>query len=152
MTANAPLAVSYYMNGINFQSSAEILSKDMELDEKGIPKKLTAIPFYFLTAHAAELYLKAALLKRGFEEASLKKYDYRHSLNSLLNELQKKGVSVTTTTISVINGLHEQHQSHALRYTVLFGSSNVNYWPPVHLVIAALNELLLLTRLSTQGV
>ena len=152
MSENTPLAIAYYLNGLNFQSSAELLAKDLELDDRGTPKKVTAVPFFFLMSHAIELYLKAALLKRGFQEAQLKKFDYRHNLGELLSQLKDKGVVVTPETSSVIGGLHEQHKSHALRYTVLSDNGNKTYWPPIHLVIEAAKELFLLTRISTQGV
>ena len=60
-----PLAVAYYMNGINFRMSAENLRSELQLDKDGRPTKLTAVPLYFLASHAAELFLKAALLKRN---------------------------------------------------------------------------------------
>ena len=107
---------------------------------------------YFLISHAAELLLKSALLKRGFNAGDLKKYDYRHNLDALLGELQKLGVSVTPDTVGFINGLHSQHQSHALRYTVLVDDGQKTYMPPPSLVFSMLDELLLLTRVSTQGV
>jgi len=71
----------------------------MELDERGVPISITAVPFYFLTSHATDLFLKAALLKRGIEEESLRKFDYRHNLTSLLIELQATGVSISEKTV-----------------------------------------------------
>jgi hypothetical protein len=55
---------------------------------------LTAIPTYALASHATELFLKAALLKRGFAERELKQQKYRHNLDALLAELQRKGLPV----------------------------------------------------------
>jgi hypothetical protein len=152
MRVNIPLAVAYYTNGINFRLSAERLREGLELDDAGRPKKLTAIPLYFLASHAAELFLKAALLKRGFPEADLKKYDYRHNLAALLQELQGKGVPVSSDTATIIHGLSEQHKTHQLRYTVLVDDKTKTYWPPLSLVFAALDELLLLTRISTHEI
>ena len=65
----------------------------MEKRNDGTPAKLTPIPFYFLISHAVELFLKSALLKRGFTEDELKKHDYRHNLDSLLAALQKNILS-----------------------------------------------------------
>ena len=124
----------------------------LELDIDGRPIRLTAMPLYFLASHAAELFLKAALLKRGFEESNLKKFDYRHNLAALLKEIEGKGVPVTATTTTVIRGLSAQHQAHQLRYTVLVDDGKSTYWPPLHLVFSALDELLLLNRISTHGV
>ena len=96
--------------------------------------------------------LKAVLLKRGFTEADLKKHEYRHSLIALLKALQAKGVSVTPETVRVVTGLHPQHESHALRYTALVDDGKKTYMPPPSLAFKMLDELLLLTRISTQGV
>jgi hypothetical protein len=86
---------------VNFWESAKILSSTPELKDDSTPAKVTAIPFYFLSSHAAELLLKSALLKRGFREEDLKKYDYRHNLDVLLKELQAQGVSMTSDTVSL---------------------------------------------------
>ena len=152
MTDSIYLASIYRISAVNFWKSAKILSETLELNSNGAPAKLTAIPFYFLVSHAAELFLKSALLKRGFNDRDLKKYDYRHSLNTLLLELQELGVSVTPDTVGLINGLHSQHQNHALRYTALVDDGQKTYMPPPSLVFSMLEELLLLTRISTQGV
>jgi hypothetical protein len=152
MTDNIPLAVAYYLNGVNFQLSAQRLQDGLELNELGCPTRITAIPLYFLASQAAELFLKAALLKRGFSESDLKKYDYRHNLESLIQELQKKGLPISDETMSVVHGLSEQHRTHQLRYTVLVDDGTKTYLPPLALVFAVLDELLMLTRISTHGV
>ena len=152
MTDNIYLASIYRLGAVNFWESAKKLSKTLELNSDGTPAKLTAIPFYFLTSHAAELLLKSALLKRGVSEEVLRKHDYRHSLDSLLEQLQNLGVSVTPSTVNLIHGLHSQHQNHALRYTALVDDGNKTYMPPPQLVFTMLDELLLLTRISAQGV
>ena len=82
------LASAYRMTGVNFRPAAETLAVAMETKDDGTPANLTAIPFYFVASHAAELFLKSALLKRGFTESDLKQYDYRHSLNALLLAVQ----------------------------------------------------------------
>jgi hypothetical protein len=147
------LAVEYYTNGSNFCASAEKLSQDLELDKDGRPTtKVTAIPMYFLASHSAELYLKAALFKRGFKESELKKFDYRHNLSALLAEVQKKGVPVSEEAIEVVNSLSQQHQSHQLRYTSWFSSGQKMSWPPLPILFATLDELLLLCRISTHGI
>lgn len=152
MADNIYLAASYRLTAVNFWESAKILSSTLELKSDGTPTKYTAIPFYFLISHAAELLLKSALLKRGLTEEKLKKYDYRHNLDALLKELQAQGVSVTPNTVSLINGLHAQHQNHALRYTAPpFDDGQKTYMPPPHLVFSMLDELLLLTRISASA-
>jgi len=98
------------------------------------------------------LLLKSALWKRGFQEGDLKKVDYRHNLDSLLERLQEKGVSVTPDTIHLIKGLYSQHQNHALRYTALVDDGQKTHMPPPAVVLSMLEELLLLTRFSTQGI
>jgi hypothetical protein len=147
-----PLAVEYYMNGSNFRSSAENLARDLELDSDERPTKLAAVPMYFLASHAAELYLKAALFKRGFVESELKKFDYRHNLSALLAEVQKKGVPVSEEAIAVVNSLSEQHKSHRLRYTSFFAGGQKMSWPALPILFATLDELLLLCRISTHGI
>jgi hypothetical protein len=151
-TDDLPLAVAYYLNGANFRASAEKLRDGLDLDELGRPKTLLAVPFYFLASHATELFIKAALLKRGFDPSALKAFDYRHNLAALLEELVKMNVPVTSATAAVIQGLSEQHRTHQLRYTVLVDDGQTTYWPPLAHVFAALDEMILLTRISTHGV
>jgi len=146
------VAVAYRLLAVNFRLSAHALSLTMEIKDDGTPAKLTALPFYFLISHAAELFLKSALLKRGLTEGDLKKFDYRHNLKSLLTTLQEKGVCVSPNTVALIDGLHAQHQTHDLRYSVLVDDGKKTYLPPPNLIFPMLDELLLLTRISTQGV
>jgi hypothetical protein len=141
------LASIYRLTAVNFWKSAKIVSASLETNSYGTPAEVTAIPFYFLVSHAAELLLKSALLKRGFEEDDLKKFDYRHNLDALLEALRKQGVSVTPDTVRLISGLHSQHQNHALRYTALVDDGQKTYMPPPPLVFSMLEELLLLTRI-----
>jgi hypothetical protein len=151
-TDQIPLAVAYRTLAAGFQLSAKELLRTLELKEDGRPAKYTAIPFLFLVSHAAELYLKAALLKRGFTGQELKKYDYRHNLRTLMEALQAKGVSITSSTVALIHGLHSQHQTHALRYSVFVDDGQKTYMPPLAATLDMLDELLMLTRISTQGV
>ena len=151
MNDSIPLAVAYYMNGINFRASAEKLANGLELDELGRPTKITAIPLYFVASHAAELFLKAALLKRDTPADDLRKLKYRHSLSSLLELLQGKGVSVSQATSALVIGLAEQHAAHSLRYSVFVADGKKTYWPPLALVFSALDELLLLTRVGNRN-
>lgn len=143
-----PLAFAYRTLAAGFQLSAKELLGSIEVRPDGTPAKYTAVPFLFLISHAAELYLKAALLKRGHTGNDLKKYDYRHNLKALLRALQEKGVSVTPDTINLIHGLHSQHQTHALRYSV-FVEGQKTYMPPLAATLEMLDELLMLTRIST---
>lgn len=127
---NIPLAVAYRLNAVNFRLSAEKLAKDIELNNSGCPKQITAIPLYFLANHAAELFLKAALLKRGFHEKELKKQKYRHNLAALIQELELKNVPITENTKKVLEGLSEQHMTHQLRYTILLDDGKKHIVPP----------------------
>lgn len=145
------LAVAYYLNGQNFRLSAEKLMAGLELDNEGRPKTLTAVPLYFLASQAAELFLKAALLKRSVDASALKSRHYGHNLTALLDTLQQK-VPVTADTAAIVRGLSEQHKLHLLRYTVLVHDGTKTYWPPLNPVFSALDELLMLTRISTHGV
>ena len=67
-------------------------------------------------------------------------------------ELKNRRVSVSTDTAAVVAGLSEQHERHQLRYTVLVDDGTNTFWPPLPSIFLALEELLLLTRLSTHGV
>lgn len=146
------LASIYRIHATVFVESARAIAERLEVDSAGRPKALTAIPFYFLTSHAAELFLKAALLKRGFGDRDLRQFNYRHNLGMLLSAVQQKGVRVTTETEEMVRRFSTQHEDHSLRYTVLVDDGRPTYMPPVALVFAMLEELLLVTRISTQGV
>ncbi len=148
---NDYLAITYRMTGDIFTDSARTLDKTIEKDANGLPTRLTCIPFYFLVSHATELYLKSALLKRGLKEGDLKKYDYRHNLDALLKEVQSIGLEVSSTTVDLINGLSPQHKNHTLRYTVLVEGTKT-FAPPPSILFPMLEELLLLTRISTMSV
>ena len=146
------LATAYRLNGSIFQASAKKLARGLKLREDGLPAKYDAVPLYYLASQAAELYLKAGLLKREISEESLKKFDYRHNLEKLLYELQNKGVKVTPQTVNIVIGLSKQHKNHTLRYNSMVELKEKLYWPPLTAVFEALDELMLLTRISTQGI
>lgn len=137
----------YRMTAVNFRMSAEALLPSLQLHDDGSPAKLTAIPFYFLVSQAIELFLKSALLKRGYVPADLKRFDNRHNMNALLELLKKKGLPVSPEATTIIDGLSPQHAHHLLRYDFLinpFMPAPASLWP-------VLDELLLLTRISTHG-
>jgi|SRR5579862_3861393 len=152
MNDNVYLASIYRLHGVNFWESAKVLGEQLEVDANGVPTKVTAIPFYFFASHAAELLLKAALLKRGFTCHDLKQFSYRHDLDALLQAVKDKGVAVTAETTEMIARLSDQHRTHALRYTALVDDGRPTYMPPQGPIFSMLTELLLLTRISTQGV
>ena len=140
-------ATVYRMAAVNFRLSAEQLAPTIPLRDDGTPDKLTAVPFYFLISHAIELLLKCALLKRGHTLSDMRKFDCRHNLDGLLELVDAKELPVSDGTREIIVGLSGQHQWHLLRYHFLinpFMPPPANLWP-------MLDELLLLTRLSTFG-
>jgi hypothetical protein len=69
-----------------------------------------------------------------------------------MEALQKKGVFINPDTVTLINGLHSQHQTHALRYIVFVANGEKTFMPTLSWTIEALDELLMLTRISTQEV
>jgi len=144
------LIVAYRLNGANFRASAEKLAREIEVDERGRPTKLTAIPAFYLASHAAELYLKAALLKCNMSDSELRRIDVRHNLSALLDLLLSKNVQISTRTMELVRGLSKQHGEHALRYTVLVDDGKRTYWPSFTVLFSSLDELLLLTRTTTQ--
>jgi hypothetical protein len=147
MTDNINLASVFRLTAVNFRLAGETLFATMELKNDGSPAKLTAIPFYYLASHAAELLLKSALLKRGLDESDLRRR-FGHDLRRLLEAVQQKGVSITPETVSLIDGLHKQHHSHSLRYDALLDDGQPTFMPPPRLIFIMLDELLMLTRLS----
>lgn len=151
MGDDTTLAVSYYTYGRFVYNSAKILSDHSEFDKKSYGDIFSLMPFYFLVSHAAELFLKAALLKRGFGEANLRKFDYRHNLEELLAQLESKGVPVTEGTRTMVKKLGLQHRTHELRFPDLVKGINV-YMPEPTSAFEMLDELFLLTRISTHGV
>jgi hypothetical protein len=151
MTDSTYMASVYRLEAVNFRMSAETLCLAFKTPREASPGSISALPFYFLISHATELLLKVALLKRGFTEPDLKQSRYRHSLVTLMEELQNKGVSLSPEAVRVVTGLHPQHESHALRYTALVEDGRKTYMPPPSIVFEMLDELLLLTRISTQG-
>jgi hypothetical protein len=148
MKDSIAFASAYSLNGVNFRTSADALAQQLDLDGDGRPTSLMAIPMYFLASQAAELFLKSALLKRGFPERELRSRDLGHDLDALLIKLQTLGATVAAKTADVVHGLSEQHRTHQLRYTALVDDGTETYWPPLSLVFTTLDELLLLTRSS----
>lgn len=137
----------YRMTAVNFRLSAENLFPSLELRADGTPAKLTAIPFYFLVSHSIELFLKSALLKRGFVPSDLKRFETRHNLSALIELLLKKGLPVSAETREMVQGLSPQHSHHLLRYHVLINP----FMPAPEKVWPVLDELLSLTAISTHG-
>ncbi len=140
-------ASTYRLAAVNFRLSAENLLPTIELRSTGTPASLTAIPFYFLISHTVELFLKSALLKRGYVPSDLRKFDCRHNLIALLELVEKKGLSVRPESREIIVGLSEQHRHHLLRYHLLINP----FMPDPQRIWPMLDELLLLTRISTHG-
>jgi hypothetical protein len=137
----------YRMTAVNFRLSAEALIPHLNLRDDGSSVKLTAIPFYFLISQTIELFLKAALLKRGYLPADLKRFNNRLNLTALLELLKEKSLPVSVEATDLINGLSPQHEQHLLRYHLLvnpFMPAPIGIWP-------VLDELLDLTRISTHG-
>ena len=148
---NIYVASIYRITGVNFWESAKQLRLNIEVDTRGRPTQITALPFYYLTSQAAELFLKSALLKCGSTEQDLKKFDYRPNLKNLLDELITKGIMVTAETVQLVNGLDDQHKDHSLRYCALMDNGKKIFLPPIDSMSKMLKELLMLTRIATQG-
>ena len=145
------LASIFRIMAAMFWEDAKKLDKDIERDENGIPIKYTAIPYYYLISHATELLLKTALLKRGFTKEKLRKFEYGHNLENLINELVKLDLPVSDRTKTIVLGLSEQHKDHSLRYEVLIDDGKMTFTPPNDWVNEMLTELMSLTRIATHG-
>jgi hypothetical protein len=148
---NIVLASSYRSTATIFRISATVLLHDFQARNEILPGNVRAIPFYYLIAHAIELLLKCALLKRGQSAEDLKKYPIRHSLDALLQKLMQLGVPLSDSAVTVIGALSRQHEKHDLKYTVLLDDGEVTFTPEPSLLFEILDELLLAGRVSTHG-
>jgi HEPN domain-containing protein len=104
-----------------------------------------------LVSHAAELFLKCALLKRGFSPKDLKSSTLRHSLEKLLRELLKKGVPISEPCSQLLLRLSHQHEKHALRYTVFVDDGEPTFTPEPNDLFSMLDELMMAGRIATHG-
>jgi len=145
------LATTFRWMAVIFWENAKTLDKEIERNEKGMPTKYTAIPYYYLISHATELMLKTALLKRGVTKGQLRKFEYGHNLKNLLKGLLELDLKISQSTQEIIIGLNGQHKDHSLRYEVLFNDDKQTFTPPSELLNGMLDELLSLTRIATQG-
>lgn len=151
---NIVVASNYRMIAGVYERSAKILAKSEDWNDQGQPSKLlTPIPIYQLCSHAAELYLKASLLKRGYSEKEMKKFDYRHNLQALLNLLIEKEIPISNRVKDTVASLSEQHQNHILRYSKIENGfvTVALHMPPIEEVFESLGELLELTSINRTG-
>ena len=145
------IASIYRMHATLFRKSAALVSATFDTPPSVSPRSHFAIPFYFLVSHAMELLLKSALLKRGVGESALRNRELRHNLGALMTQLDAKGLTFTHQTATVVRAMSDQHENHALRYSALVDDGKPTYMPPPTVIEETLDELLLLTRISTQG-
>ena len=145
------MASIYRMHATLFRDSAARLSATFDTPPSVSPRSRFAIPFYFLVSHAMELLLKSALLKRGVDESALRNQGVRHNLGALMALLEAKGLTFTNQAATVLRAMSDQHENHALRYSALVDDGKATHMPPPAVIEDTLDELLLLTRISTQG-
>ena len=145
------LASIYRMHATLFRQSAALVSATFDTPPSISPRSYLAVPFYFLVSHAMELLLKSALLKRGVGEAALRNHEVRHNLGAMMTQLEAMGLTITHQTATVVRAMSDQHENHALRYSALVDDGKPTYMPPPAMIEDTLDELLLLTRISTQG-
>lgn len=139
------------MTGVVFVENAKILKREFEDKGESTVGNPMAVPFYYLVSHAAELFLKCALLKRGFSPNDLKSSALRHSLENLLRELLKKGVSISEPSSQLLLRLNHQHEKHALRYTVFVDDGEPTFTPEPEDLFSMLDELMMAGRIATHG-
>lgn len=72
-------------------------------------------PHYFLFCHAVELALKAYLLQSGLMLSQLRKKDFGHNLNKLMQEAVKHNLSVGLLAQNLAM-LSEPHENFLARY------------------------------------
>ena len=140
------------MTGVVFMKNAKILNRAFEDNGESTIANPMAVPFYYLVSHAAELFLKCALLKRGFSPNDLKSSTLRHSLENLLGELSKKGVPISDTCSQLLLELNHQHEKHALRYTVFMDDGEPTSTPKPEDLFSMLDEVMMAGRIATHGV
>lgn len=152
MTDNVAMAGWYRMTGVVFMENARILAREFENKGESTVGNPMGVPFYYLVSHAAELFLKCALLKRGFSPNDLKSSALRHSLENLLRELLKKGVPISEPSSQLLLKLNHRHETHALRYTVFTDDGEPTFTPEPEDLLSMLDELMLAGRIATHGV
>ena len=113
------LVYRYRFTGVAFWDCAK-KSESMIKNRYGEPTEIEIIPYLFLVAHAAELLLKAALARKGYSEKYLTSKPLRHNLSKLSELLAKNGVSLSSSTVDLIDGLSEDHDKFAYRYGQAF--------------------------------
>jgi hypothetical protein len=151
MSDNVELVSVYRLTATSFRMSAELLERSFGEKAEEMPHNYRSMPFYYLTSHASELLLKAALLKRGIAPQQLRKTALRHDLQALLKELESQEVSISPSSKAIVIGLSRQHKEHDLRYTALLDDGKPTYTPEPVDVYNMLDELLMATRLRPQG-
>lgn len=144
------LVSAYRLTACVYSENAKLLQKSYDASGTQVEGNRITIPFYYLVSHSAELLLKCALLKRGLTRRDLMQPGMRHSLKSLLAELTSFGVPVSNSSISLLNSLEGQHERHDLRYNFLMEGKSI-YTPDPNDCFSCLEELLMLTRISTHG-
>jgi hypothetical protein len=145
-------AAYYRMTGAIYVESAKVLEAAFVAKGQKIPGNRMAIPYYLLGSHAAELYLKCALLERGTTPDELKKFDVRHNLKELLDRLISYGVPISLQSRELLGALSEQHRKHDLRYTVFVDDGIPTFTPEPSELYEALDELLMAGRVATHGI
>ena len=130
---------------MNFVSSSQRLHDSLTDDGFAVELNPLAVPLYYLATHAAELYLKAALLKNGAIEGNVK----HHNISRLVEELKDKGATFSKPTITVLSDLAEQHKRHLLRYNST-NPNDVVFTPNVEAVFLMLQELQMLSGRRTR--
>lgn len=143
---NIATAVDCILVATSFRKSAEVLDVHNQ-NPAGIKSRgMLFLPaFYYLVSHSSELFLKAALLKRGVPEESLKKSSIRHNLVKLCDLLGDNGKNLTQSTKNILKALNMGHTTHYFRYRILIKTPV--YEIPTQEIFNALEELLMSTSL-----
>ena len=147
MSDDQVLGARYWIEAGGFRHCMEVLLAEMDTQSNGMPANRAALPIYYLASHAAELLLKAALLKRGTTNAEIRKYDLRHDLAALTDKLKTYGVVITDQTTGTIGKLSGQHREHHLRYP----SEGSVMLPHPQALRDMLNELILCVRVGQRS-
>ena len=121
----------FYSLASEFMEAAKILN-----NHNAIKLKVDSASIY-LICHAAELFLKAYLLKHLGEEMFLEK-KYGHKLKKLINSAKKNDLQVDVPTLLSIANVYQK--------------KNLEYRPNIELKLASVDALIMETEALSQVV
>jgi len=130
-------ATTYILTAQIFTGSAKRLAKCFADERRQITNTPQAAPLYYLVSHAAELFLKALVVKHDLRI----QWEHNHDLLGLLGELESIKVKVTPASRKVVEELSSDHKAHLLRYDAFFLGREGGFQSNEQQLFAMLEEL-----------